>query len=761
MLHYTSPKIIVTLCLCIRMLGLTAQTKVTEPVADTSSLPAKHTTLEPIEVIALRATSRAPFAKTDVSRKNIEQQNLGQDLPFLLQQTPSAVTTSDAGNGVGYTALRIRGTDATRINFTINGVPYNDAESQGVFLVNLPDIASSINSLQIQRGVGTSSNGPGAFGASVNISTHQINEKPYLEINNSLGSFNTQKHTIKAGSGLQWKHLMVDGRLSYIASDGYIDKASSRLGSFYVGAAYLLPKSSIRFNVFAGKEKTYQAWNGIPEYKLFFDQEKLRTHYYNNIGTYYFTPADSINLFNSNHRTYNGFTYPNQTDNYWQTHYQSFFTHQINKYWVMNVAAYITKGKGYYEEYKNNASLSSYGLPAITTGSQIIKRSDLIRQLWLNNTLIGSNANFIYKTTKQQLTLGGGISEYKGIHFGEVVWTQVGLPANKYTWYHFNALKKEAHAYTKYEYNLSTKLQVLADVQYRSVNYSFTGTRKFPALSIQQKFQFVNPKVGLAYLHNGINWYASYAIAQKEPNRTDYEQGTAYQLPQKEQLYDWEAGAEKNNTRYSWGVHLYYMKYKNQLVLTGKINEVGDAIRINTPLSFRTGVELEGKYKLNKIVQLSGNASFGQNKIIGFVDYTPRYNANFELTQQDSTYFASTHLAFSPAIVASTLIQVFPISNAEIAIASKYVSKQFLDNTSSNSKSIKPYLVHDIRFLYTLQTKLAKQVSLVLQLNNIFNLRYESNGYTYSYIYDNSLVKENFYYPMAGRNTMAAINIRW
>jgi iron complex outermembrane recepter protein len=717
--------------------------------------------LQPVEVKALRASDRAPFAKANLKKGDIEKQNLGQDLPFILQQTPSLIVSSDAGNGIGYTSLRIRGTDATRINFTINGIPYNDAESQGVFLVNLPDIASSLNSIQVQRGVGTSSNGAGAFGASINLATNEFNEKSYVELNNSIGSYNTRKHTIKGGTGLIKGHFTLDARLSSISSDGFIDRASSKLRSFYASAAYLSKKSSVRMNFLSGKEKTYQAWNGIPEYKLFFDRDKLLEHYRNNIGTYYFTEADSVNLFTAKSRNYNGFTYANQTDNYQQNHYQLFFNHEFSKYWSMNMAAYLTPGKGYYEEFKVDAQLSNYGLPDAVVAGQTIKRTDLVRQLWLDNNLVGAMGSFIYKKDKQQVTFGGGINQYKGDHFGKVVWTAIELAVKEHQWYFFDAVKKDGHAFIKHQYSITKRWQLLTDLQFRKVDYAFSGTRKFPSLLVDNEFNFFNPKLGISYLLKGVNFYASYAIANREPNRNDFETGTAAATPKAEQLFDWEAGAEKNELSYSWGINFYYMKYKNQLVLTGKINDVGDAVRINVPNSYRAGTELLGRVKIGRAVQVSGNLTWSNNTVIDFSDNTPRYDLNFDLVKQDTFFFKRTRLAFSPDIVASGVLQVFPFKQAEINLISKYVSRQYLDNTGNHAKSINPYFVSDLRFQYNIKIKRVPSIVLVAQISNVLNTHYESNGYTYSYFYDQTLVRENFYYPMAGRNVMIAINMKF
>ncbi|MEO5682508.1 MAG: TonB-dependent receptor [Chitinophagaceae bacterium] len=716
--------------------------------------------LEPIEIKAIRAGEKSPFAKSNLSKSDIEKRNFGQDLPFILSQTPSVIVTSDAGNGVGYTGLRIRGTDATRINVTVNGIPYNDAESQGTFFVDLPDIGSSLNSIQIQRGVGTSSNGAGAFGASINLSTNEVNEKAYAEVNNSYGSFNTWKNTVKFGTGLLNKHFTFDARLSKIASDGFIDRASSNLKSIYASAAYINGNSSIRFNIISGTEKTYQAWNGIPEYKLFYNKDSLLQHYYNNQGSLYFTSADSSSLFNGNPRKYNVFTYPNQTDNYQQDHYQLFFNHQFRNNWNFNAAVYLSKGKGYYEEYKYDAKYSSYGLPNITVGTAAIKKTDLVRRLWLDNNLYGTIFSLMHKSAKDQFSFGGGWNEYDGKHYGNIVWAANGTPDN-YQWYYNKGVKKDFNLYSKYQYKITNHLEALVDLQYRRVDYSINGTRKFPDLKVNDAFNFFNPKLGLTYSAGSFTAYGSYAMANKEPSRDDYETGAAATPPKREQLHDIELGLEENKFNYSWGINFYYMSYKDQLVLTGKINDVGDAVRINVPRSYRTGVELQGRYKLSKAVQLSGNLTISDNIIKNFYDNIPRYDVNFDLVQQDTFFYRNTKLAFSPAVIAAGMLQVFPFANAEINSSVKYSGKQYLDNTGSDAKSINGYFTQDLTLQYALHTPFTKDITIMARLNNIWNRHYESNGYTYSYFYDKSLVKENFYFPMAGRNFMLALNVKF
>jgi iron complex outermembrane recepter protein len=717
--------------------------------------------LDPVEIKAVRAGEKAPFSKTNLSKSAIEKLNLGQDLPFVLSQTPSVVVTSDAGNGVGYTGLRIRGTDATRINVTIDGIPYNEAESLGTFFVDLPDFVSSVNSIQIQRGVGTSSNGAGAFGASINLSTNEFNEKPYAEINNSVGSFNTWKNTVKVGSGLINNHFMFDARLSRISSDGFIDRSNTDLRSFYLNGAYITDKSSLRVNIFSGKEKTYQAWNGIPQYKLFYNKDSLLQHYYNNQGALYFTQADSLNLFNSDDRKYNVFTYANQTDNYQQDHYHLLFNHRFNNAWSLNTAAFLAVGKGYYEEYKYGAGYSSYGLPDPVIGGTTISETDIVRQLWLDNKLYGGIFSLLHKDTHGQFTLGGGWNQYDGKHYGFIKWAQMGGVPPDYRWYYYTAVKKDFNTFAKYQYKITEHLEALADVQYRRINYNIGGTHKFPGLSVDQQFNFINPKVGLTYTNSALTAYASYAIANKEPNRDDYETGSLINPPKREQLQDIEVGVEKNTFKYTWGVNLYYMNYKDQLVLTGRINDVGDAIRMNVPKSYRLGIELQGRYRINKTLQVSGNLTLSDNKIKDFTYNIPRYDVNFDLVKQEAFYYSKTDLSFAPRVIGSALIEIFPFTNASINLVSKYVDRQYMDNTTDKSKSINSYFVQDLRLQYTLSNKITKEIALVAQLNNVWARKYESNGYTYSYIYDQSLLKENFYFPMAGRNLLVGVNIKF
>jgi iron complex outermembrane recepter protein len=689
--------------------------------------------LQPVEVTAIRAADKSPFAKSTISKQAIEKNNLGQDLPFLLNQTPSVVVNSDAGNGVGYTGIRVRGSDASRINVTLNGIPYNDAESQGTFFVDLPDFASSINSIQIQRGVGTSSNGAGAFGASINIATNELNKTKYAEINNSYGSFNTLKNTVKFGSGLLGNHFTIDGRVSNIKSDGYIDRAISDLTSAYFSGAFTNAKTSLRLNIFTGKEKTYQAWNGVAEPLL----KTNRT--YNPSGT-----------------ERNGSPYENETDNYTQTHYQLFYTQKLNNYWTGSVAFFLTKGKGYYEQYKVNRKLSSFDLPDYNDGSTIIKKTDIVRQLWLDNDFYGSIFSAQYKKNKTQVTVGGGYTKYDGQHFGEIIWAaiQASVPKN-YRWYDLPATKKDINLYTKWTQQLNNYWQSFVDVQYRNVDYIINGFRDNPTLQTGNRYNFLNPKIGITYNKNSWQWYMSYARAAKEPNRDDFEAGLTKQ-PKPEQLNDFEMGIERKKPTYNYGATIYYMQYKNQLILTGKINDVGAYTRTNIPNSYRMGIELQGGYAINKKISITGNFALSDNKVKNFTEYIDDYDNG---GQQTKLYYKSA-IAFSPSVVTGSTIAIIPFKNATINLLSKYVSKQYLDNTANNARSLNAFFVQDVNLNYSLQGKVLKNTQFIIQLNNVFNKKYEPNGYTFSYVYSGALTTENFYFPMAGFNLMVGVNVR-
>ncbi|HZH36801.1 MAG TPA: TonB-dependent receptor plug domain-containing protein, partial [Flavisolibacter sp.] len=634
--------------------------------------------LTPVEVKAIRAAATAPFTKTNLKKEDIVTQNLGQDLPFLLNQTPSVVVSSDAGTGVGYTGIRIRGTDATRINVTLNGVPFNDAESNGTFFVNLPDFLSSVNTIQVQRGVGTSSNGPGAFGATINLSTNEVIKQRALEINNSYGSFNTQKNTILFNSGLFGNYFLADARISRIASDGYIDRATSDLKAYYLSTAFLKQKTSLRFTTFSGKERTYQAWYGVPE-------EQLKTN----------------RTFNSAGTERPGEPYENEVDNYRQTHYQLFFNQQLAHGLNLNTGLFLVRGKGFYEQYKANRRYSSFG----QTPPPGFTRTDLIRQLWLDNYYYGNIFSLQYENGHSSGTLGGAITRYTGEHFGKLVWAQHGLtdPDNK--WYDTPAEKNDANVYLKWQEKLNPNWQLYGDLQWRGVAYEINGFRDNPALQIDNRYHFFNPKFGISYLKKGWNIYHSYGIANKEPNRDDFEAGNTEQ-PRPERLYNMETGIEKKGSNYNWGINLYYMLYKDQLVLTGKINDVGAYTRTNIEDSYRAGIELQGSAKPYKWMQASGNIAFSRNRVRNFSEYIDDYDNG----GQKQNHYKEADIAYSPELVGSATLSFLPFKNASLSLIGKYVSDQYLDNTQQESRKLDAFFTQDLRAVYSFKRKGLKEV---------------------------------------------------
>ncbi len=721
-------KLFLTALLCSVSMVLCAQTE--KKLSDTVYM-------QPIEVTAVRASDNAPFAKTNLTKKDIDKNNLGQDLPFLLNQTPSVVVNSDAGAGVGYTGIRIRGTDAGRINVTLNGIPYNDAESQWVYFVDLPDFASSVNSIQVQRGIGTSTNGAGAFGASINLSSNEINKQSFLEFNNSFGSFKTFKNTLQLGSGIIKKHFTIDGRLSRITSNGYIDRAASNLKSFYISTAYLTEKSSLRLNIFSGKEKTYQAWNGVP-------QDSLSTN----------------RTYNSNGTERPGTPYANETDNYWQTHYQLFYNHKINNYWQANIAAFLSRGKGYYEEYKATQNLNSYRLPNYVNGNSTDSITDLVRRLWLDNYFYGSTFSFQYNKNNTNYIVGGSLDEYDGKHYALVTWAQLqaAVPLN-YMYYSVPAHKKDFSLYNKWVQHWNKNFETYADIQLRNITYTINGFEDNPSLSVNKNYNFINPKFGATYKMNSWQWYASYALAQHEPNRNDFEANEAQQ-PKPELLNDVEAGIEKKKNNFSFGINLFYMKYYNQLILTGKINALGEYTRTNVPNSYRTGIELQGKYIFTKWLNIAANAAFSQNKVKDFTEYLDEYDASGNWAGQKINTYTTTDIALSPNVVAGGSINIIPVKNAEISFISKYISRQYLDNTSHVDRSLNPFYVQDVRLSYQLKNKLFKATHIMVQLNNIFSKKYEPNGYSYTSINNGTTTAGNYYFPMALFNGMVGISLR-
>jgi iron complex outermembrane recepter protein len=694
----------------------------------TNKLTDSIRSLPPLEIKAIRLSEQAPFAKTNISKAQIALNNVGQDIPFLLENTPSVVVHADAGIGVGYTGMRIRGTDATRINFTLNGIPYNDAESMGTFFVNIPDFGSSVNSIQIQRGVGTSTNGAGAFGASVNLMTNEYNPKAYLSLQNTAGSFNSFKNNLVFGSGLINNKFTIDGRVSSIRSDGFIDRANSDLKSFFISSTYWGEKSSLRLNVFSGKERTYQAWYGVP-------QELLATNRtFNPAGT---EKADA--------------PYENQTDNYAQTHYQLFYNKQINTKWKWNTAFFLTTGKGYFEEYKAGVDFADYN---IDIKGKINVPADLVRRRWLDNNFYGQISAVSYVDSLNDLTIGGGWSVYDGLHFGTLPYlSQTFAPAN-FRYYENDAIKKERNSYVKWERKLNKQFKSFIDLQYRYVSHQMNGFTKNPDLEIERKFNFFNPKMGLTYQTKNVFYYTSVAVANKEPNRDDFE-ASATEQPRSEQLIDWETGFEIKKSKYAINANVYYMNYKDQLVLTGKINDVGAYTRTNVPKSYRAGLELQFKYSFNKHFNTSYSVTYSQNKIESFTEYIDDYDQFTQVAIQHK----NTNIALSPSLITNRTFNWKPNDKLSFFWTTKYTSKQFLDNTQNKDRILDAFFINDLNAHWTILNKTKFTMLLQLYANNVLDVEYAPNGYTFSYIYDRTLITSNNFYPMAGRNYWISLKI--
>ena len=723
-------KLLGTLVSILFFVALNAQ-KSTQVVAkkdSTNKFTDSIRSLPPLEIKAIRLSEQAPFAKTNISKAQIALNNVGQDLPFLLENTPSVVVHADAGIGVGYTGIRIRGTDATRINFTLNGIPYNDAESMGTFFVNIPDFGSSVNSIQIQRGVGTSTNGAGAFGASVNLMTNEYNPNAYLSLQNTAGSFNSFKNNLVFGSGLINNKFTFDGRVSSIRSDGFIDRANSDLKSFFLSSTYWGEKSSLRLNVFSGKERTYQAWYGVP-------QELLATNRtFNPAGT---EKADA--------------PYENQTDNYTQTHYQLFYNEQINTNWKWNTAFFLTTGKGYYEEYKAGVDFADYN---IDIKGEINVPADLVRRRWLDNNFYGQITALSYVDSLNDLTIGGGWSVYDGLHFGSLPYlSQTFAPAN-FRYYDNDAIKKERNSYVKWERKLSKQFKSFLDLQYRYVSHQMNGFTRNTDLEIERKFNFFNPKMGLTYQAKNIFYYTSVAVANKEPNRDDFE-ASATEQPRREQLVDWETGFELKKPKYAINANVYYMNYKDQLVLTGKINDVGAYTRTNVPKSYRAGLELQVKYAFNKKYNTSYSITFSQNKIEEFTEYIDDYDQFTQVAIQHK----NTNIALSPSLITNRTFNWKPNDKLSFFWTTKYTSKQFLDNTQNKDRQLDAFFINDLNAHWTILNKTKFTMLLQLYANNVLDVKYAPNGYTFSYIYDRTLTTSNNFYPMAGRNYWISLKI--
>ncbi|HCW07397.1 MAG TPA: TonB-dependent receptor, partial [Cytophagales bacterium] len=672
--------------LVVRFLGFTEEKKEIQVGADLSLdffLLESNQLTDEVVVYATRANENSPTAFSNISKTTIQKQNFGQDLPFVLNWTPSLVTTSDAGAGVGYTGVRIRGSDATRINVTINGIVLNDAEEQGVYWVDVPDIATSTQNIQIQRGVGTSTNGYGAFGASINLQTNTRRDQPYADVINSFGSFGTHRHTVGFGTGLKNKFAF-DGRMSLIGSDGYIDRATSNLKSYYLSGGYYGDKTMIKAIVFGGKEITYQSWWGVPQSRLNNDPLAMQA----TVDAEGWNTQQAQNLFNSG-RTFNAYTYPNQIDNYAQDHYQLHASHQFSDHLTANAALHYTYGRGYYEEYKNNQTLADYGITNPIFNNDTVRTSDLVRRLWLDNRFYGMTWSLNYQKEKWNSVWGGAFNKYDGDHYGEVIWAQVATTIPPFYRYYFNNGKKQDfNIFWKNNIQVIDKLSAFIDLQFRRVDYHASGFDDGNVnVDFNVNYNFFNPKFGLTYtLTNEQHLYASYAVGNREPVRSDFVQALPGQQPQHESLNDIEAGWRLRKNKFALNVNYYFMDYKNQLVLTGKLNDVGAPIRTNVASSYRTGLEIDGGIQLNEHFTWNANVTLSQNKIKEFTEVLYDYGLNYDQYNEVDRQHKNTDIAFSPNLIAGSVFLYRPIKNIELGLLTKYVGLQYLDNTSSKSR---------------------------------------------------------------------------
>jgi len=666
--------------------------------------------LEEVQVKGINAGQKTPVSHTNLFEKEIEKANLGQDLPYLISLTPSIISSSDAGAGIGYTYMTIRGSDANRINVTINGIPLNDSESQGVWWVNMPDFTSSVSNIQIQRGVGTSKNGGSAFGASVNLQTNGLIKNKYLNTSNTLGSFNTVKNNVEFGTGLLDNNLSFDGRVSRINSDGYIDRSFSDLKSFYLSGGYYGKTSTIKAILFTGHERTYQAWYGVPKSYL-----------------------------NTN-RTFNPYNYENEVDDYGQTHFQLHYNEQINNKTFLNLATHYTQGSGYYEQYKGSeynslinfgaeAILADYGISDTTINGDTISTTNLVRRKWLDNDFYGLTFSLNHSSNKINFILGGAANSYSGAHFGRVVSTEIHGDLD-HEYYRNDATKNDVNIYLRTDYTITNKLNAYLDLQTRFVNYTFEGFNENGDIANQTvDLRFFNPKYGLFYsLSNNSSFYVSYSEGKREPNRNDYIESSPNSRPKPEILFDTELGYKFNSKNIALGLNLYNMDYKNQLVNTGEINDVGASVHSNIDESYRRGVEIETNLKLSRKLNWSGNITFSENKIVAHSEYID----NWDTWGKDTINYQNTDISFSPNIIAKSQLS-YDLGNLQASWIIKHIGNQYIDNSQSLDRMLEKYTINNILFSYDIKIRDIKSAKITLLVNNILNKEYINRAWIYRF----------------------------
>lgn len=704
-------------------------------------------------VSATRASDKMPIAHSSMNREQIAGTNNGFDIPFLLELMPSVVASSEGGTGFGNTALRIRGTDPSRINVTVNGVPLNDAESQGVYWVDLPDFASSVNNLQVQRGVGTSTNGAAAFGATVNFQTVSLNPEPFAAFDMLAGSYNTFKATAKVGSGLIGKHFSFEGRFSQLHTDGYIRRAGADHRSMFLTAAWHTEKSLVRFNLIHGEEHTAITWEGTPDYMIDVDRR------YNPAGEY----TDS----QGNTRYYD-----DQKDNYWQTHYQLLSSIQLTRSLRLNITAHATDGRGFYEEYKENKKFADYALPSVINGQDTIRKTDLVRRKWMDNIFYGAIASLTYSAEPLEITCGGAWNRYDGDHFGKILWLQTnsGVPKD-FEWYRNNGLKTDWNFYVKSTLQLSNRVSLFADAQVRGIGYDLDGIDSdLMPLNQKHSWLFFNPKAGATIVLNPANeLYGSVGIANREPTRSDLKdamKGAVNFTPKSERLYDFELGYRHKQKVFAFNINAYYMHYRDQLVPTGELSDVGYVLMTNVPKSYRAGVELIWGVAPLKGVRWDANVTLSRNIIRDYVNHVELFTdaATWGYTgQTQAEDLGDVTIAYSPSVVAGSKLSVTPLPALTCSWVSKYVGKQYIDNTMSNSRSLDAYWVNNFILDYRFKPKSMKSLYLQLHCNNVFSARYESNAWVYRVKFQNGDPEYTAigYYPQAEFNFVLKLGLEF
>ena len=707
--------------------------------------PMHDVSLEEVVITSTRVTPQTPVAYSEISGKSLQQRNDGQGIPYLLSLSPSVIMTSDAGNAVGYSGFRIRGTDANRINITVNGVPVNDSESHSVFWVNMPDFASSVENIQIQRGAGTSTNGAAAFGATVALQTQRPALKPYAEYSVSAGSFKTVKNSVRVGTGVINNGFVFDARYSNIQSDGFIDRARADMHSYFASAAWYGENTLIKFQTFGSAEETYQAWNGVPSELLNTDRT------YNSCGKY---KEDGITKF-----------YDNQTDNYWQQHYHLMASQQLNESWNMNMTLHYTRGKGYYEDYKAAAKYKSYKLPPfITAAGDTLSKSDLVRRKWLDNHFYGAVYSANYQSEKIRFSGGAGINRYDGDHFGRVMWVKqaAALPNPDYEYYRNTGEKLDYNVYGKINYQLLSALSGYLDLQYRGIHYTIKGSddKAGDNVHVNKYWNFFNPKAGLTFRKGHHTAFASFAIANREPNRDNFTEAGIDERPRHETLYDYEAGYGFSTDRFQLGANLYYMDYDNQLILTGKISEIGEALTSNIKSSYRMGIEFTAGIEILHWLSWNGNLTWSRNKIKNFSENIEVFDADWNYLGEQETRLGTTDIAFSPDLTFNSIFH-FNWKQFNAGFYTQYVGRQYIDNTSSKDRSINPYCVNSIRIGYQIRPAFMQAVDLDFTVNNLFNAKYETNAWVYSAMVGGERYKEDGYFTQAGTHVMARATFRF